>query len=209
MKSSRMVLAACLLAVVAVAPASLVAQEAAGERMSKEDLLAYLAETRQNFLESIEGLTEEQWRFKPAADRWSVGEVAEHIAISERFLLDIIRNRVLENEKATERPEGPRVSDADIVNRITDRSQRAQAPEQGQPTGRFATRAELLQAYEDAHSAVVKAARESGEEVLRGRYTASPVGVLDGHQFLLFLAAHTARHTLQIEEVKEHAGFPE
>ena len=40
--------------------------------------------TRDNFLNSISGLSQKQWTFKPAPDRWSVGEVAEHITVSNR-----------------------------------------------------------------------------------------------------------------------------
>ena len=32
----------------------------------------HLAETRQKFLDSIAGLSQEQWAFKPGPDRWSI-----------------------------------------------------------------------------------------------------------------------------------------
>jgi hypothetical protein len=33
-------------------------------------------------------------------------------------------------------------------------------------------------------------------------------GPLDAHQWILLVAGHSARHTLQIEEVKTAAGYP-
>jgi hypothetical protein len=44
---------------------------------------------------------------------------------------------------------------------------------------------------------------------LRGHIAPHPVlKELDGHQWILLLAAHSARHTAQIEEVKKAAGYP-
>src|SRR5271170_900049 len=61
----------------APAPASLSAAE-------RELALKNLQATHDAFLKSIAGLSEKQWRFKPAPDRWSVAEVSEHIRSEER-----------------------------------------------------------------------------------------------------------------------------
>ena len=37
---------------------------------------------------AITGLTNEQWTFKPAPDRWSVGEVVEHIVLADALLFE-------------------------------------------------------------------------------------------------------------------------
>ena len=55
----------------------------------------HLAETRQKFLASIAGLSQEQWAFKPGPDRWSIAEVAEHIAISESTILELITEKIM------------------------------------------------------------------------------------------------------------------
>src|SRR5215469_4300015 len=59
---------------------------AADPNMTKEEranALQWLEQSRAEFLGALEGLTEAQWRWKPAADRWSVGEVAEHVVLAE------------------------------------------------------------------------------------------------------------------------------
>jgi hypothetical protein len=44
---------------------------------------------------------------------------------------------------------------------------------------------------------------------LRGFCAPHPaLGLLDGKQWLLFVAAHVERHTRQILEIKEQPGFP-
>jgi DinB superfamily len=49
------------------APATLTSQE-------REAALKQFEATRDNFLKSIAGLSQAQWTFKPAPDRWSVAE---------------------------------------------------------------------------------------------------------------------------------------
>ena len=46
--------------------------------------LSELHATRKAFLDSVQNLTDAQWRFKPARDRWSIAEVAEHITLGQR-----------------------------------------------------------------------------------------------------------------------------
>src|SRR5262249_51643603 len=55
-------------------------------RMTPEErakALNWLEQSRKEFLSAIDGVTEQQWTWKPAPDRWSVGEVAEHVVLAE------------------------------------------------------------------------------------------------------------------------------
>jgi uncharacterized damage-inducible protein DinB len=53
-----------------------------------------LESTKQGVLEATAGLSEAQWNFKAGPDRWSVAEVAEHIAAAEGFLRGMILEKV-------------------------------------------------------------------------------------------------------------------
>ena len=66
----------------------------------KDKALQYLETTKKNVLEATKGLSEAQWNFKPAPDRWSVAQVMEHIAAAEDFL------RTLDKEKVMMAPAG-------------------------------------------------------------------------------------------------------
>jgi hypothetical protein len=61
----------------------------------KERALQYLETTKKNVLEATKGLSEVQWNFKPAPDRWSVAQVMEHIAAAEDFLLTLDKEKVM------------------------------------------------------------------------------------------------------------------
>ncbi len=61
----------------------------ADARMTTEErtkVLGWLAESRKEFLAAIDEVDEAQWKWKPAPERWSVGEVAEHNGVAEYTL---------------------------------------------------------------------------------------------------------------------------
>lgn len=164
----------------------------------------YLESTRQAFLKSIGGLSEAQWKFKAGPDRWSIAEVAEHIALSEETILGMIQTKML----AAPPPAGPGISDEKLIAGVTDRSQKATAPEMLKPVSKWATREALTKdfnAARDETTAWVKSTKED----LRAHAAPHPVfGPLDVHQWVLLLAGHSARHTTQIEDVKTQNGYP-
>jgi len=55
-------------------------------------LLENLTRTRDLLIKETKGLSEKQWNFKESADRWSIKEVVEHIAIWELLLQARISN---------------------------------------------------------------------------------------------------------------------
>ena len=61
----------------------------------KEKALKYLESTKKNIEDATKGLSEAQWNFKPAPDRWSVAEVMEHIAATEDRLQGLIVTQVM------------------------------------------------------------------------------------------------------------------
>jgi hypothetical protein len=104
----------------------------------KDKALQYLETTKKNVLEATKGLSEAQWNFKPAPDRWSVGQVMEHIAAAEDFL------RTLDKEKVMMAPAGDaardwKKTDEGVMAMVPDRTNKLQAPEPLVPTNRFGT----------------------------------------------------------------------
>jgi uncharacterized damage-inducible protein DinB len=182
------------------APTTLTSQE-------REAALKNFQETRDKFLKSIAGLSPQQWTFKSAPDRWSVAEVSEHIAVSESTLFGLVQ-KTMQSPAAPEKRDLVKGKDEMILQRVPDRSHKAQAPEFLRPTGRWATEAELTKAFEDSRAATMEYIRTTNDD-LRDHFFDHPVfGTLDGYQWLLLISAHSARHTAQIEEVKADPNFP-
>lgn len=186
-----------------------VAALGAGEldQADRKVLLDHLNRSSSEFLESVNGLTKEQWNYKPAADVWSVAECAGHIALSEDFLRDIIEKKILSAPASTERVAERKALDEKVVKMVTDRSFKAKAPEPLIPSGQFATPEEIIAAFQRSREKTIAFAKSRDD--LREHAAPHPVlKEMDAYQWLLFLSGHTMRHTAQIQEVKANAGFP-
>jgi hypothetical protein len=180
-------------------PADLSAKE-------REFAVKYLEETRKKFLDSIDGLTAAQWTFKAGPDRWSIAEAAEHIAISEATILQLITSKIATAPPAP--ADAERLPDQKVIAMLVDRSSRFQAPEMLKPTNRWATREALVKDFNAARDKTIAYVKETKDD-LRGHAAPHPVlKTLDGYQWVLLIGGHSARHTAQIEEVKADAGYP-
>jgi uncharacterized damage-inducible protein DinB len=186
-------------------PASVPASLSDAER---EKAILNLDATRQLFVKSISGISEKQWRYKPAPDRWSIAEVAEHITVTESAILTLVREQVIKSPAAPEKRAEIHAKDEVVLTKIPDRSTKAQAPEFLKPTGRFATRADLAKAFDEARQATIEYVRTTSDPLREHFWDHPLLGELDGYQWLLLNAAHCARHTKQIEEVKADPGYP-
>lgn len=63
------------------------------QRGERDRAMSSLHASRKQFLDSIAGLSDAQWLFKPDETSWSVAEVAEHIAVSEDSLWELVEKR--------------------------------------------------------------------------------------------------------------------
>jgi hypothetical protein len=179
----------------------------AGEttKSDREALVAHLNRTSEAFLKSIASVSDAQWNWKPAPDRWSVAEVAEHITKAE----DLLRGFVDGMMKAPATPEllaKTKGKDEMILKVVPDRTTKFKAPEPLQPKGSFASKAAVVEAFKAARAKTLALA--SGTSDLRSFAGSLPTGEADAYQGILFLSAHTERHTKQIEEVKATGGYP-
>src|SRR5262245_37017441 len=57
-------------------------------KAERAELIELLNKSETEFLQAVEGLSEQQWSYKPGPDRWSVGECAEHIVLAEALLFE-------------------------------------------------------------------------------------------------------------------------
>ena len=195
--------------VLSFAALSLSLGQAAAQPLTQQDrdtLLKHLDQTRQAFLASIAGVSEAQWKFKAGPDRWSIAEVAEHIAISESTILQLVTDRVLKSPATPRDPNA--ITDAKLLEGLLDRSNKFQAPEMLKPASRWATRDALAQDFAAARDKTAAYVKTTTDD-LHGHSAPHPVfKTLDGYQWILLLSGHAARHTAQIEEVKMSAGYP-
>lgn len=172
--------------------------------------MSQLHASRKLFLDSVAGLSKTQWNWKPSPDRWSAAQCAEHIAVSEEFIMDRVK-------KGLDMPPAPdkripaaeaRAKDEQLVKNVTDRSRKADAPEPLKPTNRFKKPEDAVRFFKTRRDGNIDYVMTT-DASLRDRFMPHPLlGSLDLYQWLLLIAAHSERHTLQILELKTAPGFP-
>src|ERR1700754_405985 len=91
-------------------------------------LIEQMGMSKKAFLASISGLSDAQWKFKPAPAVWSVQECAEHIVLAEEFIFG--GSQKLLKTPAVDRPARSNEEvDHKLVAGVQDRSHKATAPE--------------------------------------------------------------------------------
>jgi hypothetical protein len=171
----------------------------------KAALIAQLQRTEARFLKAVEGLSEAQWNFKAAPDRWSIAECAEHISTAEPMIRGMIADAITKTLTADMLPKAKQ--DEMILTNLVDRSKKFKAPEPLLPKNRYGSPQAAVEAFRKERAETIKLA--SGDVDLRAQGGRHPFLVpLDAYGFFLFQSAHSERHTLQIEEVKADPNFP-
>lgn len=174
----------------------------------RDHAVAELESSRKAFLEATSGLSEAQWNFKPAPDRWSVAECAEHIGVTEAFILNLITEQALKGPAEPEKRAQVEGKDTAMMAMAVDRSAKFKAPESIQPTRRWATSGEITKNVLENRARTIQFVSTT-EEDLRDHFMDHPVfKTLDTYQWILLTSAHMRRHTAQILEVKADRNFP-
>jgi hypothetical protein len=174
----------------------------------REHAVAELESSRRAFLEATNGLSEAQWNFKPAPDRWSIAECSEHIAVTEVLILKLVTNQVLKGPAAPEKRALVQGKDTALMAMGVDRSAKFKAPEAIQPTRRWVTSGEITKNVLDNRARTIDFINTTQED-LRNHFMDHPVfKTLDTYQWILLTSAHMRRHTAQILEVKADPNFP-
>jgi hypothetical protein len=200
-----------VLPLLCIAPA-LVAQQAAAPAetplsAAERRQAAKLLRDARAAVEAAAKLSPAQRAWKPAADRWSVDECLEHIAIVESKVAGLATAGLGAPRNPAARGE-IKFTDQEIVEMLKDRSHKAQAPESVVPHKQFADLAAMESAFNKAHGTLEELVKSSAAD-LRARTAPHPFfGPLDLYQWVLLTAGHTLRHCAQIDEVKATAGFP-
>lgn len=171
-------------------------------------VLNWLEESRREFLAAIDNVSEAQWKWKPAPERWSVGEVAEHVVLAEAGLFGNLK--VALAAPAVADWETKTKGKTEIIEMVmAPRLGKATAPEPLVPGGKM-TRDEARQRFEAQRTEMVRFVRET-DAPLKEHLAKHPMPMFDplnAYQWLIYAPLHTMRHDKQIAEVKATEGYP-
>jgi hypothetical protein len=172
----------------------------------RKSAIAYFKETQKELAAEIKGLSEAQLNWKPADSVWSAANCVEHIAISEKNLFDWYNGTLKEAANPDKRSE-IKVDDEGVKKMLTNRTYKVKTMEAFKPTGQFGNAQQSFAAFKERRAGTIKYIKETQDD-LRNHFAQTPLGLIDSYQLLIFIAAHSKRHTMQIAELKVHPDFP-
>jgi uncharacterized damage-inducible protein DinB len=181
-----------------------------GQSLTNDDRIFavnLLEANTKKFLAAVENVSDEQWKFKTAPDKWSIADVAEHIATSEDFLLSLTQKILLSPAD----PEKAKVlvgQEQTILTKAADRSKKRQAPEMIKPSGKFSSKEELIRSFKAARANTINYIKTTNDSLKIHVAPHPAVGDLTAYQWLIWIAAHADRHVAQLEEVMASSNFP-
>ena len=167
----------------------------------------YFKETKTRLLNDVKGLSTAQLNFKATDSSWSVAQCVEHIALAETLIWQWMQ-ATLQQPATPDKKSEEKFTTQSLIAAVTDRSHKFKAPEMLQPVGKFPSTDAALQAFVSRRDSTI-AYLASTQDDLKDHFTAHPAfGTIDLYQGIILIAGHSARHTLQLEEVKANPNFP-
>ncbi|MEP7319477.1 MAG: DinB family protein [Panacibacter sp.] len=200
MKKLSVLIAATMLFAFVDRPASLTD----AERKYAADLLQ---QTEDGVAKAVAGLSEAQLNFKPAPDKWSVSDCVKHIAVTEQGLWQMT-NGAIQAAANPEKRADIKATDEQVVQMIESRERKVKtAPPMEPQNTPYKSMTEALESFKTNRGKLIEYVKTTDTD-LRNHVASLPMGTYDSYQMILFIAAHSNRHTQQIEEVKADPNFP-
>ena len=184
---------------------------ASDPKLTAEDrakVIRYLDQSEKQFKELIANVTPAQWHWKPAPEKWGVGDCAEHIVLAEGLLFASVKKAVASpaNPDWAEQTKGK----TEFLERIMpNRTGKAVAPESIVPSSNW-TKEETIAKF-NAARAITRKFIETTDVALFEHTLEHPFPVfktLNSYQWLIYIPLHNLRHNGQLADVKTAQGYP-
>ena len=172
----------------------------------REKGIEELKRTKEMLASAVEDLNDDQLDFKATPESWSIAEIVEHLTISEHAFEKMLQGALQTPADMAKRSE-VKFTDDELMGMITDRTNKVKTSEAFEPSGKFGSYEETLEAFYNKRGEHIEYLKNT-EDDLRHHYGELPFGTIDGYQVLLFMSGHVERHVKQIEEVMDNDDFP-
>jgi len=167
----------------------------------------YMELSRDSLLMDVKGLTPAQLHWKADSTRWSVAQCVEHIALAEGLLMGVVETNLKPPADPSKR-DSLKFTDQQIMNFLTNRSQKFKAPDMLVPNGKFPSYQAALDSFLVRRNRNIEFIKTTQADFREHYWKNEGFGWVDDYQTLLFMVAHSKRHTKQLEEVIATPGFP-
>jgi len=170
-------------------------------------VLEQLTSSEAQLLKLVDGLTPKQWSFQETPERWSIAGNIEHLILFEDFITGVIAKTIEESpepdKKTLASPKEPLV-----LGLANSRSTRFTAREVVRPSGKWPDTAEMVAELQKSRARSIAFASQTQADLRSHFFPHISFGDLDCYQWLMVLGRHSARHALQIEQIKADPSYP-
>jgi hypothetical protein len=176
---------------------------------SVAEILDLLEQTRSSLYPRVEGLSEAQANFRLADDRWTIGEIVEHLSIVEGQILKLT-NRLLAQAEEQGLPEiaGGRINPVSLAPVLGRWEEKFQAPERSRPQGGVPIAESIARLRQTRAAMRELRPRLEARDLSQVNFPHPAFGPLDAYQWLALVGLHEARHQQQIEALMAAPGYP-
>jgi DinB family protein len=173
----------------------------------RSNAIKLLYDTENDVLSKVGSLSQAQLQYKPAPDVWSVEECLKHIAISEQNLWQMISGQLQQPVNPDKRSE-IKMTDDQLVGAVENRTHKVKTTDPLKPENTpYKSAEEAIASFKENRAKLIAYVR-STQEPLRDHVITMPFGMIDGYMAVLFIGAHSNRHSQQIAEVMANPAFP-
>lgn len=153
-------------------------------------------EIRNQLLETVSGLTDDQLNEPEEKGRWSIMQTMHHLYLMEKSIAIIISNRLKSKITVPAEPKP--------IEMTVDRSRKVDAPIFVVPTKRYMSLEKMKGKLEESRNELNKVAHNADQIALEQNSYPHPVfGPMPLKQWIPFVGFHEKRHLAQIEEIKQ------
>lgn len=167
------------------------------------NIMKHLDENRAILRAAVDRVPAQDRERRPAADRWSVAEVIEHLSIIETRVTALVGNALagLSANGATGAAETTHSINQEHHAIVVNRAQRVKARETTEPTGSLDAVA-AWSALEQSRAGLLTLLQKAATVDLSGFTHPHPIaGPINGYEWIAFVGGHEARHADQIDEI--------
>ncbi|MGG0789961.1 DinB family protein [Peribacillus simplex] len=150
---------------------------------------------REELLNAVNGLSDEQLNAHPETGRWSIVQVLDHLYLMERAITKGISDKLKgdDSNPAVDKP----------IELTLNREVKVQAPPFVIPSESYQSLSEVKEKLSESRKAFVQVVDHAKEIDLELKSFPHPLFKdLSLKQWILFVGLHEKRHLLQIEELK-------
>ncbi len=172
------------------------------------EIIVEIEGTRRELIDTVADLAQVQLDIRSSPQSWSMGEVLDHLRLSESSVAKLI---TMSTERAKEKGLGPDLAGGSVISsldhfRIEKPLRKVQSPPAVIPQSRIA-KAELLEGLSISRAKLLEAVAAAAPYNLHELRHPHPfLGELDLYQWIIFIGKHERRHIAQITQGRSAFG---